>query len=266
MRLYSIASGSSGNCIYVGDDNTHLLIDAGCSRKKIVAGLNGIGLTLRDIDAVFITHEHSDHVGGLRVLLKNTDIDVYATAGTFNGIRDGATKDVMIDHGMNIVRADEPVMIRNLRVDPYHISHDVLEPVCYKVTGSAGSVAVATDLGCFDDYLTDRLAGVDVLLLEANHDIRMLQTGPYPYPLKRRILGDRGHLSNDAAGEFLIRLLHDNLKQVILGHLSAENNLPELAYETVRVGIEMDEACPYHASDFKICVANRLEPTMAVSF
>ena len=119
-------------------------------------------------------------------------------------------------------------------------------------------MAVATDLGCFNDYTVECLKGMDSLLLEANHDVRMLQAGPYPYMLKRRILGEKGHLSNEKSGELLCRILHDNLKAVMLGHLSKENNLPELAYETVRLEIEMGDN-PYHGNDFPIMVAKRNE-------
>ena len=120
-------------------------------------------------------------------------------------------------------------------------------------------------MGVYDEYIVDNLQDLDAIMLEANHDIRMLESGPYPYSLKRRILGDKGHLSNDSAKDLLVSLLHDNLKAVMLGHLSECNNLPELAYETVRVGIEMDE-CPYKASDFKITVAGRSEPGKLLEF
>lgn len=265
MRFCSIASGSSGNCIYVGSGNTHILIDVGCSKKKIVEGLKGLDLDLKDIDALFITHEHSDHIGGLKVLLKNSEMPVYATRGTFDGIKDKDTNSLLADRGKNIVKAEESVSLKELTVKPFEVSHDALEPVCYRVDSGNASAAVATDMGVFSDKIIRGLSGVDVLLLEANHDIRMLESGPYPYSLKRRILGDKGHLSNDSAKDLLVSLLHDNLKAVILGHLSECNNLPELAYETVRVGIEMDE-CPYKASDFKITVAGRSEPGKLLEF
>ena len=265
MRFCSIASGSSGNCIYVGSGNTHILIDAGCSKKKIVEGLKGLDLDLKDIDALFITHEHLDHIGGLKVLLKNSEMPVYATRGTFDGIKDKDTNSLLADREKNIVKTEESVSLKELTVKPFEVSHDALEPVCYRVDSGNASAAVATDMGVFSDKIIRGLSGVDVLLLEANHDIRMLESGPYPYSLKRRILGDKGHLSNDSAKDLLVSLLHDNLKAVMLGHLSECNNLPELAYETVRVGIEMDE-CPYKASDFKITVAGRSEPGKLLEF
>ena len=273
MRLMSIASGSSGNCIYAGSGSTHILVDAGCSRKKIVEGLNRLDLTPDDVDAVFLTHEHSDHISGLKTLLKAYDIPVYATAGTFAGVREAGGKSACYadgSHWMDAcdlyeVRADEEIVIGDITVDPFATSHDAADPVCYRLTNGTGSVAVATDMGCFDDYTVKHLQGVDALVLEANHDVRMLQTGSYPYRLKQRILGDRGHLSNDACSALLGRILHDNFKAVLLGHLSEQNNLPELAYETVRVGIEMNDT-PYSASDFRMIVADRSTPSEVVEF
>ena len=162
------------------------------------------------------------------------------------------------------ISADTPFHIGDLTALPYRISHDAAEPVCYRVTDGKHVFALATDLGYFDDYTVAHLKNADVLMLEANHDVRMLQTGPYPYPLKQRILGDKGHLSNDASGTLLTSVLHDNLKAVMLGHLSECNNLPQLAYETVRLEIEMGDT-PYHATDFKLTVAKRHEPSQVIA-
>ena len=130
----------------------------------------------------------------------------------------------------------------------------------YRFKSDNKQVAIATDLGTYNDYTVECLKGMDAILIEANHDVHMLQVGPYPYPLKRRILGDRGHLSNELSGQLLSSILHDNLQAVILGHLSKENNLPELAYETVRLEINMADN-PYKADDFPICVARRSSPS-----
>ncbi|MCC8085256.1 MAG: MBL fold metallo-hydrolase, partial [Clostridium sp.] len=151
---------------------------------------------------------------------------------------------------------DVDFTLGDLNVRPFKIDHDAANPVAYRVNCGDKSVAVATDMGHFDQYIIDNLQGLDALLLESNHDVRMLETGPYPYYLKRRILGDHGHLSNENAGRLLNCVLHDKLKKVFLGHLSKENNYEELAYETVR--LEIDEGdCPYGASDFSISVAGR---------
>ena len=145
------------------------------------------------------------------------------------------------------------------------ISHDAKEPVAYRVYNEGKKVGVITDLGTYDDYTLGCLQGMDVILAEANHDIRMLEVGPYPYPLKKRILGNKGHLSNDNCGRMLSQLLNDNIKHLFLGHLSQENNLPELAYETVRLEIEASDT-PYGGNDFPITVARRDRPTQAIEF
>jgi len=154
------------------------------------------------------------------------------------------------------IEADVDFCIDDLVISPFTISHDAAEPVAYRVSHGTKSVGVATDLGKYTDYTIDKLKGLDVLLLEANHDVNMLQVGSYPYYLKQRILGDRGHLSNELSGRLLCELLHDNLKSILLGHLSRENNYEELAYETVRLEITMGNT-PYKPGDFPIRVAKR---------
>ena len=148
--------------------------------------------------------------------------------------------------------------IKDISVNPMRISHDASEPVAYRFGYGTQKIAVCTDLGMFNDYTVECLKGMDVLLIEANHDVNMLQVGPYPYYLKQRILGDRGHLSNENSGRLLNRILHDKLQTIVLGHLSKENNLPELAYEAVRMEITLGDN-PYKAEDFDLQVAKRSE-------
>ena len=154
------------------------------------------------------------------------------------------------------IREDVKLTIKDLTVNPMRISHDAAQPVGYRMECGGKSVGIATDLGKYNDYIVDNLQNLDVLLLEANHDVHMLQTGIYPYPLKQRILGDRGHLSNERSGQLLCELLHDNFGTVMLGHLSKENNYEELAYEAVRLEVTMGDN-PYKAEDFPMMVANR---------
>ncbi|MCR5558021.1 MAG: MBL fold metallo-hydrolase [Butyrivibrio sp.] len=265
MRFTSIASGSSGNCTYVGSDNTHILIDAGVSKKKIEEGLNGLDLSLSDIDAIFVTHEHVDHIAALHTILKKYKIPIYATNGTIRGIRKSDKKEEMLLSEFIPVKVDQMIALGDLQINPMTISHDANEPCGYRIYHGNKKIGVATDLGCYTDYTVECLTGCDALLLEANHDVRMLQTGPYPYQLKRRILGDMGHLSNEKSGELLCKLLHDNMKGIFLGHLSKENNLPELAYETVRVEVEMGDN-PYHGNDFRIMVAERSQLSPVLEF
>ena len=262
MRLCSIASGSSGNCIYVGSDTTHLLVDAGISAKRVEEGLKTLELSGRDVDGILITHEHSDHIAGISVLCKKYQIPIYATEGTIEAIlkcKNGPDPELFQE-----IQAHNKFIIKDLTVAPMKISHDAAQPVAYRIGYGSKHVAVCTDLGVFNDYTVECLRGMDALLLEANHDVNMLQVGPYPYYLKQRILGNRGHLSNENSGRLLNRVLCDRTKAVVLGHLSKENNLPELAYEAVRMEITMGD-CPYKAEDFNIMVAERSQPSAVIT-
>lgn len=256
MRLCSIASGSSGNCIYVGSDATHLLVDVGISGKRTEAGLNSLGITGADLDGILITHEHADHISGLGVMARKYDVPIYATAGTIEAILSISSVGKIDESLFHEVQADKKLVIKDLTVNPMTISHDAAQPVAYRIIYGNKKVGICTDLGVYNDYTVECLKGMDAVLLEANHDVNMLQVGPYPYYLKQRILGDRGHLSNENSGRLLSRILHDDMQAIVLGHLSKENNLPELAYEAVRMEITMGDN-PYNANDFRMMVANR---------
>lgn len=258
LELCSIASGSSGNCICVGTDHTHVLIDAGISGKRIENGLHELGIKAEELEGILITHEHIDHVAGLGVMARRYGIPLYATAGTIKGIKKMKSVGQIDDALFHVIEPEQEFIIHDMMFTPIHISHDAADPVAYRFTNGKQNFAVMTDLGTYDDLIVKNLQGLDVLLLEANHDIRMLQTGPYPYPLKQRILGDRGHLSNEKSGQLLGEILHDNFGTVMLGHLSKENNYEELAYETVRLEITLGDN-PYNADDFPLYVAKRDE-------
>ena len=264
MRLCSIASGSSGNCIYVGSEATHLLVDVGISGKRIECGLNSLGLTGRDLDGILITHEHADHISGLGVMARKYGVPIYGTRGTLEAIRNTGNLGKIDEELFHEVKEDEKLTIKDLTVNPMRISHDAAQPAAYRIGYGSQKIGICTDLGVFNDYTVECLKGMDALLIEANHDVNMLQVGPYPYYLKQRILGDKGHLSNENSGRLLSRILHDKLQTIILGHLSKENNLPELAYEAVRMEITMGEN-PYNANDFRMMVASRSELSPVVN-
>lgn len=264
MKLCSIASGSSGNCIYIGTDTTHVLVDVGVSMKKTDIGLATIDLSLRDIDGIFITHEHIDHIGGLGVISRKHKIPIYATKKTIEAISKVKSLGTVDPSLFQPILADEKFKIKDLTIHPMKISHDAADPVAYRFYYGSKKVAVVTDLGCYNEYTIASLQGMNALLLEANHDVNMLQVGPYPYPLKRRILGDRGHLSNELSGRLLDALMHENLKAVMLGHLSQENNLAELAYETVRNEINMGKS-GFQAKDIELSVAKRSEASAPIA-
>jgi phosphoribosyl 1,2-cyclic phosphodiesterase len=256
MNLCSIASGSSGNCIYTGSDSTHFIVDAGISGKRVENGLNQIGLSVKDLDGILITHEHIDHISGLGVLTRKYQVPVFATKETIVKIKMTGSLGELPEGIFHEIEAGEPFQIKDLKIMPFSISHDAVNPVAYTIEGNGKKIGIATDLGTYDDRIVECLYGMDALLLEANHDINMLQVGRYPYYLKKRILGDKGHLSNESSGRLLCRLLHDRLQTVLLGHLSKENNYEELAKETVCLEINMDEN-RYQSSDFRIEVVKR---------
>ncbi|MCR5742582.1 MAG: MBL fold metallo-hydrolase [Lachnospiraceae bacterium] len=253
MRFVSIASGSSGNCTLVTGENTAVLIDAGISCKRITDSLHGLNMDPRDLSAVFITHEHSDHINGLKTMAKKYGIPVYATAATIGRIKGDGHVDASL---CNSIKPDTDIVMGDLTVHPFRITHDAVDPVGYRIEHGDKKVAVATDLGNFTEYTVSNLKNLDAVLLEANHDIRMLELGPYPYQLKRRILSDYGHLCNERSGQLLSEVLHDKLKACMLGHLSKENNYPDLALMAVKC--EVDQADnEYRSGDFDIFVAER---------
>ena len=259
MQLYSIASGSSGNCIYLGEEDGGILIDAGISRKRIVTGLQRKGLSLDDIKAIFITHEHSDHISGLGPVLRKNPIPVYATADTVSAIWEKTNMNNISPELFHSIRPEEEIEAGEMLVRPFSISHDAVDPVCYTVEKQGKRAAVATDMGCFDDTIIRVLGQCDSVLIEANHDINMLQVGPYPYSLKMRILGNKGHLSNTSCADLIKEILHKDLKHLVLGHLSRENNFPQLAYRTVLDELEKTET--WGTLDTRLMVASRDEPT-----
>lgn len=265
MRMCSIASGSSGNCIYVGSDHTHLLVDAGISKKRIEEGLKELEIKGEELDGILVTHEHSDHIQGLGVFSRKYEVPIYATPGTLEGIQSSSSLGKMPEGLYHPITINEKFQIGDITIDPFEISHDARQPSGYRMECSGKSVAVATDLGKYDDYIVEKLSGLDAILLEANHDVHMLEVGGYPYPLKRRILGDKGHLSNELSGMLLCDILHDDLKHIVLGHLSKENNYAKLAYETVKLEVTLGDN-PYKGEELNMQVANRDSVSDILSF
>lgn len=256
MRLCSIASGSSGNCIYVGDDATHLLVDTGISKKRIEEGLDSLGIKGSELNGILITHEHVDHIQGLGVFSRKYEIPIYATQGTIEGINCCKSLGKMPEGLLHEVEIDKSFTLGDIKVRPFEISHDARQPSGYRFENGQKSVAVATDLGKYDEYTIEQLQNLNAVVLEANHDVHMLEVGPYPYPLKKRVLGDKGHLSNELSGRLLSDILHDDLQYVILGHLSKENNYEELAYETVKLEVSIGDN-PYRGDEIPMMVAKR---------
>ena len=241
MKFYSLVSGSSGNASLLSAGRTNILIDCGISAKKADTLLKEAGLSggINDLDAVLLTHEHSDHIRGIKRIMSAYGIPVYGSTGTLKSLAQ-ATRDEYFNYAgkklMEAVRADFEVNIGEISFTPFDIYHDAAEPVAYRFETHEkrdASAAIMTDCGHYDDYICDHLTGLDALILESNHDPEKLAKGPYPMSLKRRILSGTGHLSNGDAGDLLSRIYEPKLKAVKLGHLSRENNTPELAISTV---------------------------------
>lgn len=265
MKFSSIASGSKGNCLLYENNDVKLLVDAGISKKRIEEGMSEYGSSLEEVNGILITHEHSDHISGLGVVSRKYHIPIYATKGTISKILEDSKVGTIDRNLFNEIEENKDFYMGSTLVTPFSISHDAAQPVAYRFDSDGKSMAVATDMGMYDDYIIGNLKGLDAVLIESNHDINMLQIGPYPYTLKRRIWGNKGHLSNETCGNLLNEIISDRLKKVILGHLSKENNLPELAYETIRNEINMADG-NYCADDISIQVASRTEPSCHIEF
>ncbi len=264
MRMMSLSSGSSGNSIYVGSDTTHLLVDAGISGKRIEEALNSVGVSGADLDGILVTHEHSDHISGLGVMQRKYGLNVYATQPTIDALKKDRYVGKVDWDAFIPIKSDHSFTIKDITVSPMHISHDAADPVAYRFKYGDIKTAVVTDLGEYDDCIINALSGLSAIYLEANHDVRMLQLGRYPYPLKQRILGKKGHLSNESSGRLLTSLLNDKMQRIFLSHLSHENNLPELAYEAVRMEVEMSDT-KWRGDDFPIDIARRDVPSECIS-
>lgn len=240
MALYfcSLASGSSGNCQYIASESTGILLDAGLSGKYISNGLEHIHADVNHLQALFITHEHSDHVKSAGILMRKFGVSLYITQKTFECIEKKLGK---YDPGkVIIIEKNTPIIVGDIEVLPFPISHDAADAVAYSFKKETLKVSVVTDLGHVPLDLLSRIMDSNLLMIESNHDVDMLNAGRYPYVLKRRILSNKGHISNVAAGEAIVQALSYDvpLGHVVLGHLSQDNNTPELAYETVKSILE----------------------------
>lgn len=252
-----LGSGSRGNATFVKTDRVRLLIDAGMSRKEIARRLECIGEDPDGIDAVLITHEHSDHAGGLRVLAKDLPIQAFLTEGTMHALR----ADEYELNGSRLVPVPPgvPFTIGDVEVLPFTVPHDAAEPVAFTMTCAGFKLTQLTDIGYMPDHVAERLCGSDVLILESNHDLEMLRVGPYPWALKQRLMGRYGHLSNTAAGRFIREQFDGQAKYVVLAHLSSRNNHPAIAkYEVSRALQDRGLANTY------LSVTSQDEPTVPI--
>ncbi|MFL0247649.1 MBL fold metallo-hydrolase [Candidatus Clostridium stratigraminis] len=262
MIFCSLYSGSSGNSIFVSSGKTKVLIDAGLPGKNIEKALKEINENASELDAIFVTHEHIDHIKGVGVLSRRYDIPIYANELTWKAMSSlvGNIK----EHNI-MVMSKNYTSIKNMDIKSFPISHDAAAAQGYALYHNKKKAAVATDLGYYSDIVRENIEDADVLLFESNHDIEMLKFGPYPYNLKRRILSDIGHLSNEDCGKAIADMIDGyKRKKVVLGHLSKTNNYPELAYQTV-VNILTARKISLN-KDIGLTVAKRDMPSNYVEF
>ncbi len=241
LRFTILGSGSSGNCAFLETEGARVLIDAGFSGKQINERLQKIGRSLHDVQAVFITHEHSDHVMGLPVLTKRHGIPVYCNRKTADALR----PDLAAYQGWRFFDTGQSVPFGDLTIDTFAVPHDAYDPVGFVFHHKLGSVGFLTDLGYATKLVLERVRCSRALVLEANHDLHLLQEDTKrPWAVKQRILSRHGHLSNDAAAEAAAQLIHSGMEDIYLGHLSSDCNRPELAVKTVRDRLERDSLPP----------------------
>ncbi len=226
MRFASLGSGSKGNALVVEAGRTRLLVDCGFGPRNLAARLGRLGLEPADLDAILITHEHADHVGGVAPCARRYEIEVFMTHGT----RVAAAPEGV---SVTVLDAHTPFAIGDVEVRPFPVPHDAREPVQFVFSDGRCSFGLLTDAGCVTPHMVAMLSGCDALMIECNHDRALLESGRYPPALKRRIAGRFGHLDNGAAADLLSRVAHDRLKHVVAAHLSEENNRPELARDAL---------------------------------
>ena len=235
-RFCTLFSGSSGNAVYLSTEEGAILIDCGMSGRQTLESMCAAGLEPDALRAILITHEHSDHVKGAGILSRKLHIPIYATEGTWAGMESAVG--AVPAHYRIVIGAGESFFLDELEIVPFSIPHDAADPVGYRIYTPKTSVAVATDLGYFADSVFDAISGAEIVLLESNHDPDMLGRNPhYPALLKKRILGKKGHLSNETGAQAAVKLAAAGTHHLLLGHLSSENNTPELAYRTVHTAL-----------------------------
>ena len=256
FKFCSLFSGSSGNSLFVQTDKTKILVDCGESAKKIVSSLSDIDINIEDIDAILVTHEHIDHVKSLGTLSKKYDIPVYTNLETLNAMPEQINK-IKTDN-IHLFDFSKDFSVGDLQVHPFSIPHDAANPCAFNLFKNNKKISIATDIGHITPEIIKNLEKSTFLLLEANYDPNILKCSPYPYQLKQRISGPNGHLSNNMAGETISHLLDTGLKKAMLGHLSKENNFPELAYKTVMEEIINNNA---NEKDLNLSVATRFNHT-----
>ena len=259
----SFASGSSGNCYYLGNYHSGILIDAGISARTISRILRTMGLDFSSIAGVLVTHDHADHIRSVGTLGEKFHIPIYATAEVHDGIDHNYGVLEKLKTSRRFFKTGEPFEINGMTVNSFHVSHDSTDCVGYVIDYMGERFMIATDVGCVNDELEDYVASSNHIVIEANHDEQMLLNGPYPTYLKERILSDVGHMSNETCARVLADNFNDRLRHVFLCHLSQENNDAEVAYNTVHEALSSAGA---NLDGMTLMALPRLDPTEIFTF
>lgn len=259
MKYISVASGSSGNCHFIKEKTTKILVDVGVSGKKVINGLKSHDIDLQGARAILITHEHLDHIKGAGVISRKYNIPIYATEKTLLEMKDVIGK--IPDENIIPIEKNKKFFIDDLEISACSISHDAVDPVMYKIGNSKKDIAIITDLGFVSEEIERLAIKSDTVILESNHDKNMLEVGPYTYELKKRVASNVGHLSNDMAGDFCSKLIKSGTKKIFLAHLSRQNNMPLLAYQSVLSILKLNKI---KESDFYLSVLEPFEPSELV--
>ena len=230
LKYCSIGSGSSGNCHFVSYKDTNILIDAGLSGKRIITGLEEINADIEKIKGIFITHEHSDHIKGAGILSRKLDIPIFANVKTWCAMKD-KLGNIKEEH-MKVFENDKTYSIGDIGIKPFSIPHDSEDAVGYNIYSEKEKMSIATDIGYITENIRKNVKGSKLVVLESNYDPNMLMMGSYSYALKKRVMSEGGHLSNEEAASFCTELVEGGTESILLAHLSKENNFPELAYAT----------------------------------
>lgn len=252
LKFCNLYSGSSGNSSFIESENSKILVDCGMSCKKISEALYSLNVDISDLDGILVTHEHIDHIKGLAVISKKYHIPVYINMETFNNLNMDTS---IIDKKFFV--NDENFSINDLFIHPFSIPHDAANPCGFAISDGNTKISVATDIGHMNNSIIDNLVGSSFVLLESNYETELLKYSRYPYALKKRILGPNGHLSNEDAGKTISVLAKNGVSSISLGHLSKENNFPELAYKTVIENIINNKV---DSDNLSISVAHRDRP------
>lgn len=236
MKICTLSSGSTGNSIFVQSDSSKILIDCGLTGKLAVSLLNSINVKPEELDAIFVTHEHSDHIKGIGVLSRKYDIPILANEKTWMAMRGSIGK---IDpKNIFVFKSNSFFTFRDMDVQNISTYHDAIDPVFFIFYQREQKISILTDTGIITNHMIDSIRNSDVLVLESNHDLDMLKTGPYPYHLKQRILGEHGHLSNDTSADIMKEIVRGNGEKLILGHLSKTNNTEFVAFDSMKNNLE----------------------------